>query len=242
MGYRQRMAAFSFRRFGDWAAVARIASTMAAKMVRAQRVAVMREAHFLRAHMVKGIASQAPGGQAFAPLSPITLALRKMRGFGGSKALIVTGGLRGAITVVQVAGGTGAGGKVFVGVHRSAKGPGGKTMANIAEIHENGRSWTQRMTPKARRFLAMVISRAGGAVGAALRPKGPTTRNSKGRFVKAKFVGKANSNGSVHISIPARPFVGPVLAAYARPADVKQRFLDNLLAGLGGDFKRLAGQ
>src|SRR4051812_47673109 len=124
------MPAFSFRRFGDWAEVSRITSQMAEKMTKAQRVAVMREAHLLRGHMVKGIASQAPGGAAFAPLSPITLAMRKFRGFGGSKALIATGSLRGAITVVQVAGGTGAGGRVFVGVHRSAKGPGGKAMAN----------------------------------------------------------------------------------------------------------------
>ncbi len=229
----------ALRRFGDWAKVAQISSTMSARLTKATRTAVLREAHFLRGHMVKGIASQAPGGRAFAPLSPITLALRKFRGFGGSKALIVTGGLRGAITVVQVAGGTGAGGKVFVGVHRNAKGHGGKAMVNIAEIHENGRSWTQRMTPKSRRFLAMVMARAGGMKG---MPKGPVTRNAKGRFVKAKFVGKANSGGTVHISIPARPFIAPVLETYAQPNAVKQRFLDNLLAGMGDGWRQMAGR
>jgi hypothetical protein len=44
--------------------------------------------------IVEGIREQAPGGRAFAPLEPTTLAIRQFRGFRGTKALLVAGDLR----------------------------------------------------------------------------------------------------------------------------------------------------
>ena len=47
--------------------------------------ALMQEAQFLRTKIVEGIREQAPGGRAFAPLAPTTLAIRQFRGFRGTR-------------------------------------------------------------------------------------------------------------------------------------------------------------
>jgi hypothetical protein len=212
------------RKFGDWAKVAQITRTMRDRFEAAVRVALLREAQYLRGKMVTGIASGAPGGKPFAPLSPITLAIRKARGFGGSKPLIVTGTLRRSPSVVQV-GGRGIGGAVFVGIHRSARGKNGKSLVNIAEIHEFGRSWKQKLSPKARRFLFAMLRKAGLSQGGA----------SKGRF------SSPGGSGTISINIPARPFVRPTFEMYAKPADVKRRFMANIADRMGGTFKQIGG-
>ena len=55
--------------------------------------AMLQEGQFLRTKIVEGIREQAPGGRAFAPLAPTSSALRRFRGFGGTKALIAGGDL-----------------------------------------------------------------------------------------------------------------------------------------------------
>lgn len=208
------------RKFGDWAKVAQITRTMRDRFEAAVRVALLREAQMLRGKMILGIASGAPGGQAFKPLSPITLAIRKARGFGGSKPLIVTGTLRRSPSVVQVSG-RGIGGAVFIGIHRSARGKNGKSLVNIAEIHEFGRSWKQKLSPKARRFLFAVLSKSG-------------------RFTRGKYQRKGGaSGGMISINIPARPFVRPTFEMHAKPADVKRRFIANIADRMGGTFKQI---
>ena len=77
--------------------------------------ALLQEAQFLRTKIVEGIREQAPGGRAFTPLAPTTLAIRQFRGFHGTKALLVQGDLRNSITVTK------DGDKVFVGVLRTAQ-------------------------------------------------------------------------------------------------------------------------
>ena len=47
--------------------------------------AVRQEAQLLRKEMVQGLTRQAPGGEAIAPPSELTLAARRLRGFGGTK-------------------------------------------------------------------------------------------------------------------------------------------------------------
>lgn len=222
------------RKYGDWAKVAEITRAMRNRFEAAVRVALMREAHFLRGKMVSGIASGAPGGQAFKPLSPITLAMRKARGFGGTKPLIVTGTLRRSFSVVQVRGGTSIGGAVFVGIHRSARGKNGKSLVNIAEIHEYGRSWKQKLSPRARRYLFAILNKTN--IG-----RGPAGRNAQGRFTKGKYISRGSGDGMMSIHIPARPFVRPVFEAYAKPAEVRKRFMANIADRMGGTFKVLGG-
>lgn len=129
------------KRTGDWQQVRSMMTGINAKMSIAIQKALLAEGQFLRAQMVKGFTTQAPGGLRFAPLSPVTLTLRGGSGFSGSKALIRTGTLRGSITVVQEQGGV-----VFVGVHRQSA-----SRVNIAKIHEFGA--TIRVTNKMRLWL-----------------------------------------------------------------------------------------
>ena len=197
----------------DWGQASRIASTMQGRFTKALDRAVMKEAQFLRSHMVKGIASGAPGGNPFKPLSPMTLALRAAGGFGGSKPLIRTGALRGSITVVKLSGG-----RVFVGVHRSAKGADGKGLANVAALMEFGGTSTH--TLRQRRYLMAKLRQAGITL-----PKG----GGGGVPIGGKII------------IPARPFVAPVLSTYAKPSDVKRRFYAEIAAAMGGDFGKGVG-
>jgi hypothetical protein len=224
---------FTITKVGDWKRVAHITQTMRVRYERAVRVALMREAHFLRGRMVAGIASGAPGGQAFAPLAPTTLAMRKARGFGGSKPLIVTGTLRRSISVVQVRGSVGLGGAVFIGIHRQTKGKNGKSMVNIAEIHEYGRSWKQRLSPRARRYLFAILGKTN--IG-----RGPAGRDKSGRFTKGKYQSKGSKDGMISIHIPARPFIRPVFREYAKPDVVRKRFVQNVAKGVGGIFRPLS--
>lgn len=91
--------------------------------------AIAQEAHILRKIIVTGIRSQKPGGKQFKPLDPATIAMKK-----SSKALIHRGDLIRSITVKSLPGGN----SYFVGVHKMSRGKDGKSLANIAEVHEFG--------------------------------------------------------------------------------------------------------
>ncbi len=188
-------------RTGQWVqarAILRGASSMVRPMI---QKAVLQEAHFFRRKIVQGIREQAPGGRKFAPLSPNTLRVRKAQKFRGTKALIRTGGLRNSITVKRVGDGA------FVGVLRSARSKTGGSLANIADIHENGRGpFLVPITNKSRRFL--------NAVGIDPHP-GP-------RFAVVR--------------IPARPFIGPVFEKFGKPEMSRRRILRRLSILLGRRF------
>ena len=62
---------------GPWGEAAAITQRMQARFAKGMVQATLKEAHHLRGRMIKGITSQAPGGLAFKPLSPATLALRQ---------------------------------------------------------------------------------------------------------------------------------------------------------------------
>lgn len=246
---------FSVKLTGDWARMGQLARTMGTRFKRALEQAVMQEAQMLRGYVVKGIASQAPGGQAFQPISPLTRALRKVLGGAGTKALIASGALRGGISVTRVPSSEP---KAFVGVLRSAKAKGGKSLANIAEIHEFGANI--RRTERMNRFLHAAAHQAGlakeglqvGGIAGKVFKKGGRWRNTAGQFLsgaqlaaakaaEAASRGKKTTAGGGVIRIPPRPFIAPVLAKYGKPEDVKRRFYARVAAAMNGDLGRVAG-
>lgn len=171
----------------------------------------MQEAQFFRTKIVEGLRSGAPGGQAFQPLAPTTLAIRRLRGAKGTKPLIVHGDLRNSIAVVKEGDG------VFVGVLRSAKSSGGGSLVNVAAIHEFGsRPIVLKITPKVRALLHAAFRKAGLDAPSGERP----------------------STGVAVIRIPPRPFLRPVFDAYGAPDVVAKRFVERVSKLLGGDFGR----
>ena len=186
---------------GDWKLAERLVLGAGPRIQKAIDQAVLQEAHFFRTKMVEGLREGAPGGKALEPLAPTTLAIRRFRGFKGTKPLIVHGDLRNSIVVVKQAGG------VFVGVLRSAKARNGQPLVNVAAAHEFGtRAIAIKLTPKARRFLHAAFRAAGLD-----RPAGdrPTT-------------------GIAVLRIRARPFLRPVFEKYGKEEDVSRRFLERM--------------
>jgi len=173
---------------GDWAQAARFLQATSTRTTTAMHKAALQEAHLFRKQIVEGLASQAPAGKGFLPLSQNTIARRKFTRGGGAtptKALIYRGDLRNSITVQE----KGKGDEIFVGVLRQAKTKDGKSMVNIAEINEFGSKVIHiTMTPKMRRFLFAM-------------------------FRKAKLIGHGDprvSTGVISFRIPPRPFFRPV--------------------------------
>jgi phage gpG-like protein len=202
-------------RVGDWALAARILAPGAARRVRrAIDRAVLQEAHFLAREIKAGLVSQTPGGQAFRPLAPSTLAVRRFKRFRGTKALLNRGDLRNSITVRSETLGA------FVGVLRTARGRDGAPLANVAELNEWGsRPIVIQVTPKMRRFLAAAMRSTGGG------------HNFTGGG------GASTGFGVIVVQIPARPFIRPVADQhYGNETEVAQRFLHRVGTLLGGDF------
>lgn len=197
---------------GPWARVGELLATAPRRLQGAFDKALLQEAQFLRAKIVEGIREQAPGGRAFAPLAPTTLAIRKFRGFGGTKALLVHGDLRNSITVTKV------GEQVFVGILRTARTRTGQSLVDVAALHELGsRPIVTKLTPKARAFLHAAFRRAG---------------------LDPRAAGQVSAGIAV-IRVPARPFFAPVLEKYAQPDQVSRRFVERVAVDMSGDFGSL---
>lgn len=219
------MMRYRMRLEGDWAkAFEYLDNTAAVKA--AENAAVLEEAHEAQRRIVKGITSQAPAGKQFVALSRLTLLFRRVRGFGGKKALIVTGGLRNSVVVEQKAPG-----KVYVGVSRSAKNPNGKLYYDIAKIQEFGAVILIRVTSRMRRYLMAHIKGRYGT-----RSSDFKRRDTKGRF---RTVGQGGlATGVLVIKIPPRPFIKPVLDDMlknreATVARVQKRIVKHLKGTLG---------
>ena len=168
------------KKIGTWAKVGRLLATAPRRMQAAFDKALWQEGQFIRTKIVEGIREQAPGGRAFAPIAPTTLAIRQFRGFHGTKALIVQADLRNSITVVR------DGDRVLVGVLRTARNRAGKSLVDIAALQEYGsRPIVIHLTPKARAFLHAAFRHAGLDASSSGQP----------------------SVGIAVIQIPARPFL-----------------------------------
>lgn len=193
------------RQTGDWGLARRLLARGPARLRESIGTAVRQEAQLLRKTIVEGLTNQAPGGQPIAPLAPTTLAARALKGFRGTKALLRRGDLRSSITVVM------DGDEAFVGVLRKARGRSGAKLANVAEIEEWGAGpFVVPLTPKMRRFLFLVLRKAG-----------------------AVSDGEGVGKGVVVIRIPPRPFLRPAFEAFKRGA--QGRFLRRVaqLSGFG---------
>ncbi len=196
------------RKTGDWAKARKVFANLGAKAKAAADAAILQEAHFIRGQMVQGITDQAPGGKAFKPLSPLTLAARRLRRFRGTKALMVRGDLRNSITVMR------QNGKTFIGVHKTASSKDGKKMIDIASVHEFGAGpIIMKVTPKMRRYLAVLYKAAG--------------------IPRTGGTGK----GVVVIRIPARPFIRPVFERDGKPEAVKKRLEQRMAKMLAKEWK-----
>ncbi|HEU4535854.1 MAG TPA: hypothetical protein VFS00_17135, partial [Polyangiaceae bacterium] len=90
----------SVGRTGDWALARRLLAAAPARLRAGVERGLRQEAELLRKGIVEGLTTQAPGGKPLAPPAPLTLAARKLRGFGGTKALLGRGDLRNSIAVV----------------------------------------------------------------------------------------------------------------------------------------------
>lgn len=166
---------------GDWARARRALVGSSRRLKVAIGTALRQEAHDLRKQIVRGITKQAPAGKAFKPLSPLTIAARKRLGFKGTKALMMRGDLRNAISAI-VKGDT-----AFIGVPRKARGKDGEDLVDIAKLNEFGSDpIVIPISPKMRRFLFALLRDAGKTPSGGVR------------------------QGVVVVRLPARPFLGPV--------------------------------
>jgi len=198
--------------FGDWDKAKEIVEGMQERWKKAAEKAVRAEANFLRGKVVEGLREQAPGGRAFKPLSPLTLAVRAFAGFKGTKALIRRGDLRNAIVVKE------AHEETFVGILRTARGKGGESLVNVGEINEFGAGpIIVPITPKSRRFYFAALTRAG------ITP--PASAGGTGEGLAVAIV-----------RIPPRPFMTPVFEKYATPEQVRERFWRHVIHDLGGEL------
>ena len=179
----------SVKKTGDWALARRLLTETPRRLADGVETGLRREAEALRKEIVQGITRQAPGGEAFAPLSPLTLAARKMKGFGGTKPLLVRGDLRNAISTIVRRG------EAFVGVPRKARGKDGEPLVDVAQTQEFGSDPVViPMTPAMRRFVFALLRKAGEA------PRG------------------GSGKGVVVVQVPARPFLRPAFKAWRKGA------------------------
>ncbi len=186
--------------FGPWGKTLKALAAFPKDLEEAKRKALLKEGHFFRNKILEGIKDQAPGGKAFKPLSPATIAIRRFLGIKGTKALIEHGDLRNGISVQAVED------EVFIGVLRTAKTADGKVLADVAKIQEEGsRPIVIKMTPKMAALLHAAFRAAG----------------------MPRKQGSVPSTGIITIQIPARPFMGPVFEKYGGE-EASKRFAERL--------------
>ncbi|MEN6533378.1 MAG: hypothetical protein ABFD89_06925 [Bryobacteraceae bacterium] len=115
-------------RFGDWEKAKRLLTNgFNQRLALAIRKATIKNALLLVREIKRGIRSQAPGGQQFAPLAQVTIDRK-----GSSKALIDTGFLVNSITQKIMSD------RAFVGLLRTRISKDGESVANIGAMMEYG--------------------------------------------------------------------------------------------------------
>jgi len=195
----------SVQKTGDWAVARRILRAGPIRFKAAVGTALRQEAQLLRNEIVQGLTKQAPGGQPLVPPSPLTLAAREMKWRGGTKALLVRGDLRNAVSAIV------QGDEAISGVPRRARAQGGKALVDVAQVQEFGKGpIIVPMTPAMRRFLFALLRKADQ------QPKG------------------GSGKGVVVINIPARPFLRPAFKKFSQGAQARFLARVAALSGLGG--------
>lgn len=195
---------------GDWdKAKAIFSNVQRGAFKRALGVALQREGLFLAGKIVEKLHSG-----DFLPLSKLTIASRMLAGFGGSKPLNVSGALAGAVTVHP---NNSTALTKFVGILRTARAKGngkgaGSNLANLGDIHENGRNFIVKMTDKMRKFLFGVLFPAAGMTGGG--------------------GGGGHGTGYITVRIPPRPFVRPVFEQWSPTSS--ERITADVARQLGG--------
>lgn len=196
---------------GPWGAVLKTLVDFPKDFKEAKKKALLQEGQFFRNEILKGIREQSPGGKDFKPLSPATLAIRKLFGIRGTKALIEHGDLRNSIVVQMI------GEEVFVGILRTAHGADGHSLVDVAKVQEEGsKPIVIKMTPKMAALIHKAFREAGGE------------SNRMGAPPK--------STGIVIVQIPARPFMAPVFEKFGNPEQASERFaarFRKIMAGKG---------
>ena len=191
---------------GDWRRARALLAAGPVRLKAAIGLALRQEAEALRGEIVQGLTQQAPGGSPLEPPKETTLAARRLKGFGGSKSLIVRADLRNGIaTIVR-------GDAAFVGVPRTARGKDGQSLVNVAELQEFGSApIVIPMTDAMRRFLFAMLREAG-----------------------ERARGGGGGKGVVVVQVPARPFLRPAFERFKKGA--QRRFLARVatLTGMRG--------
>lgn len=206
---------------GQWARATDVFTGLPNRARLAARAAMGIEAERFRNEVKQGVMSGAPGGQAFTPLSALTLAIHGP----GKGVLRRTDEMLSQIVVIR------QGDSVGVTV-RGAR-------AKIADIQEGGRTFRRVLTPRQRRFLFAAMRAAGVA------PRGGGTSGSttddagRMRDASGKFLSKEKREALVGMTvIPARPFFSPTAAKYFRNQKAaERRILSDWQWMMGGKFK-----
>jgi hypothetical protein len=144
--------------------------------------AAAKEAHRLRGLMIEAFNKGGPEGARWPPLAAITQLMSRAVGRGDRHPLLYHGDLRNSIMVVN------EGSVWFVGTHRRAKARDGKSMVNLAMVHNYGtRNYTVTVTPKMRKFFLWLWFQTNGQI---MPLKASTTH--------------------LKIQIPPRPWIEPI--------------------------------
>ncbi len=190
------MSGFSLHVSGVATTMARMRG-MEKRLTAAMSRGVARQAMALKKEIQTGLRNQAPGGSKIRPLAPMTLALRRLPSSGSrlktgsSKALIDTATMIQSVAV-EKAGST----AYFVGINRSARAADGKSLVDIAELHEFGGSpFSIRITTKVRAFFFALFKM--GLISGPISPRKKVISNP---------------------GVPARPFLVPAFNAWKKDA------------------------
>lgn len=203
------------RPIGAWPEATATFTNLPARHLRASKAALWLEARRFRLEVQAGIRSGAPGGKAFKPLSPLTIALH-----GAGKGILNrTETMINEVVIIR------EGNNVSITVRGSR--------TRVADIHEGGRTFKRVLTKKQRMFLFAAMKRAGITPGKGGGGGGGPMRDSAG-----KFLSKEQKAAQVGMTIiPARPFFGPTAAKYFKNVRAaEQRLLGDWRTSMGGKF------
>lgn len=187
---------------GDWSKQKMTAKKLMNHMPQRIEVFLRREAEVMRALVI--VAYDAQGiPHRWKKLSPWTIAGRRLHGFRGTKALVWTGEMRKSISTAWDSASQSA----FCGIQYQTKSADGKSMVNIAKLHEYGsKRIAIKITPRMRRYLAVL---------AKFLPRSAR--------MKKKDRKRHIATGIIVIQIPARPFMRTQLPVFRLNAPVRAR-------------------